>query len=142
MMYRQSVTQIPSLPGTELGSFDSIESHSFIPIAHIAYGPSQLKQERVDDDDEEMGLFRRVCIKTSIVLPAADWRPGSPLLLWTTQSSDISDVDLQNDSVKEMLDLESTNKRIGNPATAETDVTNASSDFVKKLRKDLTNFVG
>ena len=39
---------------------------------------SQSKRKRSEDEEDEMALFRRVRIKTSIFLPDKDSRPGSP----------------------------------------------------------------
>jgi hypothetical protein len=39
---------------------------------------SQLKRKRDEYEEDEMAIFRRVRIKTSILLPAEESRPGSP----------------------------------------------------------------
>ena len=86
MIYRRSVTvesmlseQIPPSPQITSFSLGSIEPQDFYSVDEISGGSSHSKRKRSDDEDEEMGLFRRVRIKTSIFLPAKNSRPGSPL---------------------------------------------------------------
>lgn len=38
----------------------------------------QLKRKRLQDEDDEMALFRRVRVRTSLTLPSLEPRPGSP----------------------------------------------------------------
>lgn len=84
MIYRRSVA-IESIESEEILSLSSIDPRSFIRLEpedfyplHKAEKSPRLKRKRSDDEDEEMALFRRVRIKTSIFLPAKESRPGSP----------------------------------------------------------------
>jgi hypothetical protein len=85
MIYRRSVAiepleteQNPS-PQVEPPSFASIESQDFYPLGQVGGKGSHSKRKRSDDEDEDMILFRRVRIKTSIFLPAKESRPGTPV---------------------------------------------------------------
>jgi hypothetical protein len=94
MVYRRSVAielqfqKMLSSPPTEPLSFDGIEPHDLSPLIHEAGKPSQLKGRKTDDEDEEMALFRRVRINTSIFLPAMNSRPGSPASVFSSISDD------------------------------------------------------
>jgi len=76
--------QIPSSPQTEPPSLDNIDPQDFCPLVHMAEKSSQSKRKRNKDDDEEMALFRRVRIKTSIFLLAKESRPVSPVSVRVT----------------------------------------------------------
>jgi hypothetical protein len=72
MMYRLSVSRMsPSLStmGVSSGEF---EPQQIEPVFDSS--STQLKRKRIADEDEEMTLFRRVRIKTSIIA-SADSRP-------------------------------------------------------------------
>jgi hypothetical protein len=83
MVYRRTISwtspqSLPSFSMTTAQITPAIE----IPQARFEVTEnvpsSKSKRKLPHDEDEEMALFRRVRIKTLIVLPAPDSRPGSP----------------------------------------------------------------
>lgn len=83
MVYRRSISwtspkPLPSYSMTTAQMTPStvIQPADVVITEDISFVPRKRKAPL--DEDEEMALFRRVRIKTSIVLPAPDSRPGSP----------------------------------------------------------------
>lgn len=88
MVYRRSISWTTPEP---LPSF-SMTTAQTTPVSEADFmdldvsrvegaSKGKAKRKKPHDEDEEMALFRRVRIKTSIVLPTASSRPGSPVNL-------------------------------------------------------------
>jgi hypothetical protein len=78
MIYRHSV--VSNISPKPLSSFSTTDHIlSSVEVEREQIGPTKLKRTRtIDDDDEEMALFRRVRIKTSITSPPKDFRNTDP----------------------------------------------------------------
>jgi hypothetical protein len=99
MVYRCSVSwpspkHLPSFSMKTAQVFPSVE---YEPDPILTENPSMRK--KVIDEDEEITLFRRVRIKTSIILPAKDSPPGSPV----NDSDDESGLSKYSEPMKSLL---------------------------------------
>lgn len=92
MIYRHSfVSNISPKPLSSFSTTDHTLSSGEVEREQI--GPTGLKRTRtIDDGDEEMALFRRVRIKTSITPPSKDFRntdPNPTSSYWSLQEQSI-----------------------------------------------------
>lgn len=106
MIYRL-LTSVVSLESQPIPSFLfsenqvslQIEPQDLSPV-HMSGKSSQLKRKRNEDKEEDIALFRRVRIETSLFLPAKDSRPKSPVST-SSAASVWSDVASQNSEDEE-----------------------------------------
>jgi hypothetical protein len=73
MIYRLSVSRMSPSLSTTGASSGEFEPEQIEPVFDSS--STQLKRKRIVDEDQDMTLFRRVRIKTSIIASAAESRP-------------------------------------------------------------------